>query len=274
MPIRFPLLALLALLTLPVLAAPAAVASPAELRAEDILRAADTLFTRQGIEQLEAKLVVYRDPANRIPLADLRSDRVNAPGLIPLHGRYEFWAPDHYNFYLLGFLLASSEVDPGLSQGLTSPLLPLPGGILALPSVQERFHIRLSNPQLFDEDGEPAECHVIRLHPRKPEGEFFKSLTYYITVEEPHLVRGVRATFSDGGSWNGTGWGTFYYRTDRQGRLLPFVGVGQINFRNPDRRVILKGKWRDFKVNQQAEVNPDAIREAAPTAPIDREAAI
>lgn len=241
----------------------------------DLLKAADQLFVSQKIGRLSAKITVYRDPADLIPLKALREDRVNAPGLIPLQGRYEYWSPNGYNFYLLGMLLASSEHERGAQQGLTSPLLPLPGGTLASAFVQESFRLRVSGIEAYElGDGKTVDCYVVRLTPKDYEREFFKTLTYYMSVEQPHMIRGVRANFSDGGSWVGTGWGTFYYLKDRKGRTLPFIGEGQINFRNPDRRVVLKGKWGDFKTNEEASINVDAITTDAPEAPVDRESAV
>ncbi|MCG3151141.1 MAG: hypothetical protein GEEBNDBF_00412 [bacterium] len=241
----------------------------------DLLQAADRLFTDQKIGRLSARVTVFRDPANLISIKALREDRVNAPGLIPLQGRYEYWSPNRFNFYLLGLLLASSEAERGAVQGLTSPLLPLPGGALSSDFVHERFRLRVSGTEEYDlGNKESVECYVLRLNPVSYDQEFFKSLTYYISVEQPHIIRGVRANFSDGGGWTGTGWGTFHYLKDRRGRLLPFIGEGQINFQNPQRKVVLKGKWSDFKTNEEAAVNPDAILKDAPVAPLDRESTV
>ncbi|HYE76766.1 MAG TPA: hypothetical protein VEI97_02160 [bacterium] len=239
----------------------------------ELLRAADDLFSRQGIGALSARVVGYRDPADEITLRQLRSGEVEDQGLVPLMGRYEYWAPNHYNFFLLGFLMASSEVQTGRAGTMTSPLLPLPGGILTTATVLDRFNVRVSGIQPYGEEGGggPGEgtedCYVLRLQPKNYKGEFFKSLTYYISVAEPHLVRGVRATFSDGGQWTGTGYGSFYYK-DYDGRRLPFIGEGVISFRNPSRQMIIKGKWRDYQIGEAAAVSPDAVEKSDPTTPM------
>ncbi|MEO7995444.1 MAG: hypothetical protein ABI743_13690, partial [bacterium] len=217
-----------------------------------LLEAADGLFTSQGIDALSARMQVWRDSGNQITMDELGEDRVLLRGLIPLSGRYEYWSPNHYNFFMLGFLLASSEVNLN-TQSLTSPLLPLPGGILTAGHILESFNVRVTAIEPWGDDPqELVDCYVVRLNPHDSKNAFFKSLTYYITVDEPHLVRGVRASFSDGASWTGTGWGTFTYKEDGDGHILPFLGTGTILVRNPDRKVVLKGKWSDFELNDAA----------------------
>ena len=238
-----------------------------------LLKASDALFSRQGIQTLAAQVVVYRDSANEISLEDLGADRITQKTLIPLRGRYEYWEPGGYNFYLLGMLIASSEAG-GKAQTMASPLLPMPGGILTNDALMARFRARVTGIASFDDTQKKEDCYVVRLNPIDPDKEFFQDLTYYISTDDQHLMRGVRVTFEGTDTWVGTGWGTFYYRDDHNGHVLPFLGTGVINFRNPDRRVALKGKWRDFSLNNPEDIRKNAIDTDAPKHEMSRESTV
>ena len=229
----------------------------------ELLAAADDLFTGQGVDALSSPMVAYRDPHDEITLDELRSGDILMKSKIPLQGRYEYWAPNHYNFFMLGYLLATSERGTGLVGAITSPLLPMPGGIISSDRVIGQYRARTTGTTMIGEDDWEEECYVVRLHPHDSDSVFYKSVTYYISMEEPHRMRGVRATFDDERRFIGTGWGTFYYKDYKDGIILPFVGEGEIHLKEPDRIIVLKGKWRDYKLNEDASINPDAIDESS-----------
>ncbi len=205
-----------------------------------IVNRSDSFFTDQGIENMAVDVDIFRDPAERLSLNDLKTGEVDIKAVFsPIIAHYFYNSPGWYQLKVMGITVATSE--PGVAT--YTNLLPFPGGQLNIPLVMDNYDMIYLGYGEFDH--RPTQR--IRFVARDFKNTFIKYSIYEFDVEYGYLCR-VDSHF-DNQYWQGHGSGEFYY-IKRGGKLLPGYGHGEIVIL-PFFKTALWGRWYNWEFNSE-----------------------